>query len=451
MLNVVENFLKDYDLINPDNTFLVAFSGGCDSLCLLDILNKLAQKYSYKLVALHLNHNWRGRESEKEADFCKTFCEQNSIEFVSEILEKTVQKTEDAARIARYDFFKRVSKKYKNPNLFTGHTLTDNAETVIYRIAKGTGIRGLQGILPCVSLENLPVYRPILELSREDTVNYCKEHDLSANQDSSNSDVKYKRNFIRHKISPLFNEINPKSQLAINSLAKLAISENSIVEEYIDTLKKEIFEEEKIITSNFAKLSCNLQKHIIYNIFVNNGLDYDSKKIENALSFILDNSKSKSGKTFSVTKDLWLFASSKYAYFLNKLKNIDRDFLVEIKGEGVYKINDEADFVLEISNIVLQKYPKETEQIAYVEMSNIDTKNLTLRYRNDGDYIVPFGMSGSMKLKKYFNSKKIPNHKKDEILLLCTKNEVLWAIGVGLSDKLRVVNSPTHVLKLACR
>ena len=215
MIDTVENFLEEYGLKNKDNTFLVGFSGGCDSLCLLDILSGLSKKYGFKVVALHLNHNWRKEESLREEQNCKIFCEQNNIEFVVETLDGTEQKTENIAREARYGFFLKHAKNYPNSSLFTGHTSSDNAETVIYRIIKGTGIVGLQGILPERKLAQVNVFRPLLSISRAKTEDYCYSKGLTPNSDSSNFDMNYKRNFIRHKIMPLFKEINFHSEKSI--------------------------------------------------------------------------------------------------------------------------------------------------------------------------------------------------------------------------------------------
>lgn len=161
MIEVVENFLDEFDLKNPENTLLVGFSGGYDSLCLLDILNGLSQKYGFKLVALHLNHNWRGEESLQDELNCKDFCTKMNIEFVSETLESDGPKTESVAREARYNFFLKHAKNYPNPAIFTAHTQSDNAETIIYRIIKGTGVKGLQGILPKRVIDGVPIYRSL--------------------------------------------------------------------------------------------------------------------------------------------------------------------------------------------------------------------------------------------------------------------------------------------------
>lgn len=452
MLNIVEKFLEKYNLTSSDKTFLVGFSGGCDSMCLLDILKKMSEKYGFKVVAAHLNHNWRGEESFRDEEACREFCKKNKIEFVCETLENNGLKTENRGREARYEFFVRTAKKYKNCSIFTAHNASDNAETLIYRIIKGTGIKGLQGIMPERKIEGYSVFRPLLDIKREEIDGYCISRGFVANTDSSNFDITYKRNFIRHKVIPLFKEINYNAQSAIVSLAKLASNQNKIVEEYLNLIKPQICFQDKILTVKFKNLSKEVKQKIIYDLVLEQNIDYDFKKIKRILEFIEENANSKAGSRYSLTGNLWLFVNKEYIYLIDKLQN-KKDINIKINKEGEYKIPQIQ------GAFSLQKYkgegkiefPRENALCAYIEIK--DKINFELRTRKEGDFISPFGMKGSMKLKKYLNSKGIVQHEKDSLLLLCNGSEVFWVIGVGLSDKFKVVNRPSHVLEFSgkCR
>lgn len=449
MINSVDKFLDEYKLKSADKTFLVGFSGGCDSLCLLDMLNDFSKKYSFKLVALHLNHNWRGEESLRDEENCQAFCERNEIEFVSETLEKGGVKTENAAREARYEFFVRQAKKYSNSSIFTAHTRTDNAETVIYRIIKGTGIKGLQGILPDTEREGFHIYRPLLNSSREDIEGYCISRGLVANTDSSNFDLAYKRNYIRHKVMPLFKEINFNAEKAIDSLAKIATSQCEIADEYLKLIKKDLFDGGKVKTAQFRQLSSCVMQKIAYDFCIRENLDCDLKKVLSILDFVKSNFNSKAGSKYSLGKDIWLFASSKYIYMITQKdgKKLIKDEIqipcegeYEIKGLGmvfsIRKFEEDGDF----------KFPPEDANFAYINLDNFD--NLCIRARQPGDFISPFGMTGTMKLKKYLNAKGVFQHEKDKLILLCRDMEALWVANVGLSNKLRVKDKPTHVIEI---
>lgn len=416
----VKDFINKYNL---SGTFIVAFSGGYDSMCLLDILNKSA----YDIVAVHLNHNWRGQESLNEAQNCYNFTQKNNIKFYTETLDNSVEKTETAARSARYDFFNRCAKKYNSNVVFTAHNFDDNAETVLYRIIKGTGTIGLQGIAEHRGI----FYRPLLTTKREEIEKYCHKNKLTVNVDTSNYNTNFKRNFIRHKILPLMREINPKVADALNTLSEIAAEENTLIQNY---LPKNILEAEGLE-----------QKRIIYKILVENNIDYDKKKIDNIQKFIEENKNSKSGKKYSLTSDLWLFVNNKKVEIIKKKEK--KHYEIQITDTGNYNF-DGYKFSIEPVSEFPAVYPKDSEFKAYIEIKNI---NFTLRYRKNGDKILPLGSSGSQKLKKYLNEKKIPAHEKDDIVLLCNKNEILWAAGLGISDRIKVVNKPTHVLTLKKR
>lgn len=398
----VKNFISKHNLKEP---FLVAFSGGYDSMCLLDILS------GYKVIAIHLNHNWRGEESDKEEENCRNFAASKNIEFYSEKLSPDVSKTETAARDARYEFFKKCANKFKSNVVFTAHNYNDNAETVLYRIIKGTGVIGLQGI----SDKREIFYRPLLTTTREEIEKYCKEHKLTPNKDSSNENTKYKRNLIRKKIIPIMQEINPNVIKALNSLSEIS---------------KEDF---------------NNDKYRIRELLINNELDYDRKKIEEIEQFINKNKSSKSGKTMSLTANLWLFVSQKEIKTITKKEK--SDLQIDILKEGEYKFEDKIFSIKPILTNSSEEniYPNDCEFKALISVNNID---FTLRYRKDGDVIQPLGSIGKQKLKKYFNEKKIPNHEKDNIVLLCQNNEVLWVSGIGISDKIKVTENPTHIIEL---
>ncbi len=437
MNNKIENFINQYNLSAKDKIIAVGFSGGFDSISLLHIVNELSKKYGFNVIACHLNHNWRGEESLAEAKSCEDFCNKNNIKFYTETLDEHEKHTETRARELRYEFFNRVIEKFKADALFTAHTKSDTAETLIYRITKGTGIKGLQGIAPKLG----KIYRPMLDISRKEVEEYCKTHKLNANFDSSNNNNNYARNFIRNKVLPLLNKINPQVEKSLNSLSILAFEEEQIIKEYINSLN--IYDGDKIKTENFKNLSKNVQKRIIYEIYVKYDFEYTQEKIENTLNFINENINSKSGKKFSITNGYWLFVSKKYIYTIqNTTKNLTS---VKINSEGKYKFG-KYEFSIEQCNKPPENFPKDEEFKAFVEIN--EPIDFTLRTRLDGDRITPLGQNSLIKFKKYLINKNIPQHKKDSIILLCKDSEILWASGLGINNKIKVVNNCTHVLTL---
>ena len=163
--DTVLEFLNKYDLLNK--TLIVGFSGGHDSMCLLDVLFKLSQVHNFKLIAAHFNHNWRGIESKMEQDVCRHFCEERQIEFYTKTAALNMKQSEAVARAMRYDFFEKALNKYNADAFLTAHNKNDNAETILYRVIKGTGVTGLKGIAE--KRDN--IYRPLLNITREE-INY---------------------------------------------------------------------------------------------------------------------------------------------------------------------------------------------------------------------------------------------------------------------------------------
>lgn len=398
---MIKSFIEKYNLTG---TFIVAFSGGYDSMCLLDMLYKTGYK---DIIAIHLNHNWRGAESLSEVSVCEEFANARGIRFYTETLNDNIPKTETAAREARYEFFKKCAKKFNSNVVFTAHNFDDNVETVLYRIIKGTGIVGLQGIAEHRDI----FYRPLLTTKREYIEKYCKDNNLSPNKDSSNENIKYKRNLIRKKIIPILKEINPKVSDAINSLSELARENNP-------------------------------DKQNIREMLIEHNIDYDRKKIEQIYDFINNNKNSKSGKTLSIAKNLWLFVNNKTTQVITKSQKSAKELVINTCGDFEFE-----DFIFSIKPYTdnVEKFPSNSDFKAYINIQKID---FVLRHRKDGDKIHPLGCKGTQKIKKYLNEKKIPNHQKDKLVCLCQNSEVFWCAGIGINEKIKVIDKPTHIIEL---
>lgn len=447
MKEFVKDILKSYVPLTEETTFIVAFSGGWDSMCLLHVMNQLSLEHPFRLIAVHLNHNWRGEESEAEEENCRKFCETHSIEFISKKLDEDVKKSELVARELRYDFFKYCADENKANAILTAHTKTDNAETILYRIIKGTGLNGLEGIKPVRDLDGIKVIRPILNFTRRDIEAYCMANELFPNNDTSNLNPKYARNNIRHNIMPLLKDVNPNIENALVTLSEIAVGNNKIIDDLIENIQNQISEGEKWLTQNFLLLDAAVRQHFIYKMLSENDIEPSFSRVYEVVNFIENNKNSKSGKTFSLTTGLSLFTSFKYIYVINKEESCALTEELIIPKEGEFSCSDKYKFSVQQHTEKVNKYPSSESKIVYVDLSKIAFP-LILRPRQNGDIIQPFGMQGKMKLKKYLINKNIPSHDRDKILLLCSGNEVLWAVGIGLSEKLRTYANPTHRLEL---
>ena len=453
IIEKVLEFLKNYDLISNKEVFLVGFSGGADSLCLLDILAKLSKKYEFSLIAAHLNHNWRAKESLLEEKRAKKYCEENKIPFYSETLSQDLPHTELEARKQRYNFFNRIAKKTGTTSIFTGHTRSDQVETVLYRIIKGTGLSGLTGI-PEIRYQNgfTPIYRPLLTISREEILEYCKNNNLVYNVDSSNFNEDYLRNRIRLSLIPELKNYNSEVENAVLRLSSIAKDSETLIDEYLELINKKIYIKDEIITYEFLKLSFPAKKKVILELLSKNKVDFSFDKIDEIFNFIQENCSLKSGNTLSITKDLWLFASSGIIKLISSIKSdmIKFSMMVDFSQDNeIYHSELHKAFkISKWSGDKPDKFPQDTSNTVFVDITAIK-EPVYLRTRRSGDRIQPFGMHDKMKLKKYLINKGIPEHLRDALPVLATDSEILWVAGVGMSELLRVNNKPSHVLLIS--
>lgn len=448
MLERIKSFLKEYDL--QDKTIVVGFSGGFDSMCLLDILSKIKQQegfFDLNVISAHFNHNWRNEESLREQEVCRLFSASRGFEFYTKTAPVGIKKTENEARIARYEFFEEVFENYDADAVFTAHNRDDNAETVLYRVIKGTGVYGLKGI----SIKRGYFYRPLLKTSRSEILEYCEQNNLTPNNDSSNLDVTYSRNYIRLNVLPSLERINPLVKESLNTLAEVAKNEDLIIEEYLSAIRSKVFVNDSILSNEFKMLSKPVKMRFLHEYFQKNDLDYDFKRIKELYDFIDINIEKRNGSTISLTASKWLYVDEKIIDTIPHKSNHDSDKCINyefvVDSEGEYKIGDKKLIIRPFVKDEIFVFPESTANFAYVDLSRVKMP-LIIRNRRDGDIINPFGMSGSMKLKKYMNSKGVNRYKRDEILIMANAEEVLWVVGVGLSNKIAVTKSPTHVVEV---
>ena len=226
--------IKKYDMIKKGESIAVGFSGGADSVCLLHFLSTIKDEYDILIKAVHVNHNIRGGEAKRDENFCKDFCKRHGIEFISfgidvpSLSKERGQSEEECGRAVRYECFKRAGTS----KIAVAHTLSDSAETVIFNLARGTGLKGVSGISPV--RDN--IIRPLIECTREDIEHYCKEHSLQFVTDSTNLSDDYTRNKIRHGVIPVLKDINPSFEKSILRFTSNAAAEDRFLENCAEKL-----------------------------------------------------------------------------------------------------------------------------------------------------------------------------------------------------------------------
>ena len=427
MINLVKNFIKENNLENK--TVLLGLSGGVDSATLLDILSKIK---NIKVIAVHLNHNWRGLDSKKDEELAKKIAKERNVEFYSETLSKDTKKTETAARELRYNFFENCLKKFSADAIFLAHNKNDNIETLIYRLIKGTGPSGLNSIPEKRDF----FYRPLISIERKEIEKYAKENNLQFAIDKSNFDTKYKRNLIREKILPIMKEINPETVNSISNFINLNVMNQKIVDEAVSKIQKQIIKNEKINREKLLNQTKEIQYEIINRLLKGILKTRDFRTIDKIVKFIQNNPQNK----ISIGKNLFLKIYNNEIYILSQ-KEKPETKEIELKNKNKF-----LNYEITLKEV---KIPVNFKENQFIKLDK--TKNYTIRTRKEGDIFTPFGSKTPQKLKTYFIKKKIPSELRDKIPLITLNGEVLYILGVSMSEKLKVDKNDKKCYKITVK
>ena len=259
----------------------LAVSGGIDSMVLLDVFYRISREYNLKLYVMHYNHKWR-KESFRDARLVKKYCKENKIRFLYKENKGKVIKDEETAREQRYSFFESCAKKFSLKIICTAHHEDDQVETILFRLARGTGPNGLYPIKEYLTRANkISFYRPFLSTTKAMIRKYALQNKIRYIEDKTNLDLMYKRNLVRRKIVPLLRRINPKVENNILSFSNLAYSQNIALGNYFSVLLKRI-KTDSLLSLNrkeFLKLDCYTQTAFVYWFFTRHGIKGALSKI----------------------------------------------------------------------------------------------------------------------------------------------------------------------------
>lgn len=261
----VRKTIREYNLIEKNDSIVVGVSGGPDSMTLLSILLKLKEEFNLKIYVAHVNHMLR-ENAIKDEEYVKEFCEKNNIEMfikkanISEIAKKEKIGLEEAGRNARYNFFEEVLKNTESNKIAIAHNLNDKVETIIMNTLRGSGISGLKGI----EAKRKKYIRPLIEIERYEIEKYCIENKINPRHDESNDDNTYTRNKIRNIVIPYIkNEFNPNIIKTLNRLSEIIKEEDEYVQSETEKIFKEILLTDEKNKIEFDPRKFNEQEKVI--------------------------------------------------------------------------------------------------------------------------------------------------------------------------------------------
>lgn len=458
MIKKVKKYIIDNNMVAPKDKVLVALSGGPDSICLLHILYMLKDELNIKLGAIHINHMLRGDEALQDEKYVSDICSKLGIDCyikridISRVSNENNVSLEMAGREERYKAFEEVKKEHGYSKIAVAHNANDQAETILMRMMRGTGLEGLVGIR---SVREGGIIRPILCLNRDEIEFYCDENNLMPRIDKSNLERVYSRNKVRLDILPYMKEnFNEDIIDTLNRMSLLLSKDNEYIEEQANksyekycqlnkdklTIKSELFETEKeaiitrVIKRAFKEIS-------------NSHQNFEMKHIYD----VIDIYHKGTGKSINLTNNI--VAENTYGNVIfKKKKEIKKQ---QTKNEVLVEksiIPTCVDFKdYEVKMEILEKEKQiEFSNNALIKLFDYDKieEGIVIRNRKDGDKMKPLGIKGTKKLKDIFINLKVPREERDIIPLVCFDEEIAWVVGYKVSESFKITKNTKRILKI---
>jgi tRNA(Ile)-lysidine synthase len=469
MLNTVETYMLEHNMITKGDRIVMGVSGGADSVCLFHVMLSFTKKYNLTLFVVHVNHMIRGMEADDDENYVQQLCEENGVSFtlvkadVRTMAKMEGLSEEEAGRIVRYQAFYECLEKNKCNKIAIAHNKNDNAETVLFHMFRGSGIKGLTGI----SEMRDNIIRPLLSVTRADIETYLKENKLVYHDDHTNFTLDYSRNKIRHNIIKFAQEeINSKVIEHIVSAANQLKEINDYLEDNIKiAYKKHVIYNAKlntcvILTKNLKKEHVVIQKGMIRSMIkqlVHQLKDVDALHINLVLTLM----EKEVGKSLDLPygiiavkgyEDITLKLVSDYRNKIpisNTNELIGRIEEIEIIGPGEYCI-PKLNILLSIKLFNYKKnmiIPKNgcTKWFDYDKIKN----TVLIRTRKEGDFLQIDSIGSKKKLKSLFIDEKVPREKRDFIPLLTDGSHVMWVIGGRMSEAYKISQDTKMILEIS--
>jgi tRNA(Ile)-lysidine synthase len=442
-----------YRMINRGDSIIVAVSGGADSVCLLKILYALKKYLNIRLTVAHFNHGLRPKEDEKETEFVAKLAKRLNLALICDtsnnITKVPGSSIEEKAREMRYQFFQKAINENHAQKLALGHTMNDQAETVLMHFLRGTGLTGLSGIPP---IRQNCFIRPLIDITRDEIHTYLKQHDESFIIDSSNLETRYLRNKIRLELLPVLLDYQPKLVEHLGELAFLCRQETQFIDEEATKLLDMItFDSSKhsldLLLTTFNILSCSLQYRIIRQAIKK--IKGNLRKIDRGHIRSIIDCANKDKPQIKVNLPENIIVKKIYNRLRFSLGDMieTRNFSYSINNMGrfqIQEINKTISFT-EISKNDFMLSAHSPEE-AFLDF---DKLKWPLRARNfrTGDKFIPLGVNGFKKVKDIFIDNKIPSEERKKIPILVSRDDIVWVYGIRIDDRYKIKQETKRILR----
>ena len=422
MIDAVIKTIETYGMLQKGDTVVVALSGGADSVSLLHCLYSIKEQYALTLHAAHLHHGIRGDEADRDAQFCKILCEKYNLPFhlrYADIPKLAAEKRISEELCGRQERQKlylelALSLHADVAKVATAHTASDNAETLLFNLARGTSYHGAAGIAPVRDY----LIRPLIACTREQIERYCAENALDFVTDSTNLTDDYTRNKIRHHLMPLFRELNPRfedavrrfcdSQLLLN-LYMASRAGGLLNRAQVSTQENSALRADILLAAHPAELADALLHYCQHPWQAKEPLSLEARHLDLLYDILQNGGAVPLGRGYTAVCKQGLLR-------VVKDEKPCRMYPIPLGGS--------VSFLYHFWRVN-----------ACIHYSDKESNDLVFRNRLPGDRFTFYKRGVTKPLRKALNEKKIPGEERDSLLLLCRGSVVLWCEGLGYSEQ----------------
>jgi tRNA(Ile)-lysidine synthase len=411
--------------------WLIAVSGGLDSMVLLHLMLEL----KLNIAVAHCNFGLRAEASDADASLVSTFCHKHQIPFHLKVFEteKFAQdnrlSTQMAARELRYSWFENLRQTEGFDFVCTAHHLDDQLETFIINLSRGTGLNGLTGI-PALQKN---ICRPLLHFSRLEIESFAEKHQILWREDASNQSDYYLRNQIRHHVTPALKNISHDFLSSFEKTLSHLQDSQSLIRDAMQNFQETcvIFDEHQVLIDLNSLKQFQNPNAYLYS-FLN---PFGFTAWQDVFQLI----HSQTGKMVVSPSHHLLKNRETLVLTLNK-KEKKHSYIINQKQE-------ELNFPIKLRFSEVSALGESNANTIFVDSELLEFP-LTIRKWESGDMFFPFGMSGSKKVSKYFKDEKMSLHEKNQIWLLCSKNQIVWIIGKRFDRRFQINNLTKTILQI---
>ena len=446
MLQKIEDYIRQQHMLERGDTVIVGVSGGADSVCLLLVLKELCARYELNIRVVHVEHGVRGQESLEDADFVERLCQKLEVPFtcahfdVPQYARKKGMSVEEAGRKLRYETFEREADFFPGAKIAVAHNQNDQAETVLFQMARGSDVRGMGGISPVRGR----VIRPLLCVSRQDIEAYLWEMGQDFCVDATNETDLYARNCLRHQVIPVLEQVNSQAVAHIAAGAEKMRELDAYLGKQIQELREQFVQCRasglQIHDSCVGQVESFLLRELIYRLLTEaagNARDISRVHVAQVERLFC----SGMGKNCDLPYGLRAVRVPEGVF-------IGKEVFREKKVISPVELPDARDFSTELicGKVKTDEIPKKkyTKWIDYDKIKD----SLCVRTRREGDYFWINQNGDRQKLKQFFINEKIPRQLRDEILLVADGSHIVWVVGYRLSAYYYAEEETDKILKI---